>query len=1036
MNPHIHNERFAALLKQLNTAQRLAVERIDGPLLAVAGPGTGKTQLLAARIGQILLTTDTSANNILCLTFTDAGVQAMRERLLQFIGPEAHRVHITTFHAFCNSIIQDHPDLFGRYDLETLSDLDGIEIRRQLLSELPPDHVLRRGYVDFGYTEPHLKHLFQIMKRENWSPSYLSEAIDEYLEDLPNRKAFVYQNTKKGTYNKGELKQAKVNEEVNKMERLRQAGNLLPVYNRLLSKMKRYDYDDMILWVIREFSQNENLLRAYQERYFYYLVDEFQDTNGAQNDLLHLLADFWGDNPNLFAVGDDDQSIYEFQGARIKNIREFTERYAAHVAVVPLSDNYRSTQHILDAAGSLIGLNQERLSQQLTTEDGELFNKQLVAASEPKDYAYCGIVAYVNPVHEQVAILNAIEELRAKQVKLSEIAIICRKHDQYEAFMTIFDKKDIPYNTRRPANVLLQPIAKQILRILSYLQREYDEPHSASDVLYEILHYDCWYPRPNALQLANFAAHLANNENLVWREELLKDEALAPFAQILEDLLIDIPNLPLPDLVERVVNRTGILRQALSQQDRVWAVQTLNTFYNFTAQEYAKAPFFNVSKFLALCNTMQSSNLRLPIERNISVGDGVHLLTAHGAKGLEYEYVFMPSCNSNAWETARSNNKRFSLPDTLTLSSESDEEESMRRLFYVGMTRAKQFLQLSFYQHNQKGEAVPKTKFLDELLDKGLVGLEEKTVSEADVLQQQILKLTETAIPRAPQLPSVVLDKLLENFALSASSLNRFLNCPLEFYYQNILGIPTGTSEYAAYGLAVHQALERAFRRMLAHPNQQFAWTEGFMSDFDTALTRQKRFFSPDSFRRHREQAQANLPTYYAQRSRVWQKNVRVEQRYPRTTFEDIRLTGIIDKVVLQADNTVLIADYKTGKLDESHLAAVTLKSQGGKYRRQLLFYKLLFENGDPLSLPVRKGAIDYLTPDDSGEYPLKEINLEADEMIIFRQIVRDTWKRIMAHDFHEGCGKLTCRWCNFSRHNIAPDTFNNPDIDDLDDGY
>jgi len=158
-----YNETFRKELARLNPAQRKAVEEIEGPVLVIAGPGTGKTHILTARIGRILLETDAQPHNILCLTFTDAGVHAMRERLLEFIGPEAHRVHIYTFHSFCNNIIQENLELFGRNDLEPLGDLERVEMMRRILEDLDLNHPLKQGRADIYFYEEHLYNLFQMM---------------------------------------------------------------------------------------------------------------------------------------------------------------------------------------------------------------------------------------------------------------------------------------------------------------------------------------------------------------------------------------------------------------------------------------------------------------------------------------------------------------------------------------------------------------------------------------------------------------------------------------------------------------------------------------------------------------------------------------------------------------------------------------------------------------------------------------------------------------------------------------------------------
>ena len=187
-----YNEKFLEALSRLNQEQLAAVNQVEGTVLVVAGPGTGKTQILAARIGKLLLETDANPHEILCLTYTDAGAVAMRKRLFEFIGPEAYRVNIYTFHAFCNEIIQENLEYFGKLNLEPLSDLDSVTLFQELVDEFPNDHLLKRFTGDIYYDVPRLKNLFSVMKRENWSEEMISRAVTEYLEDLPNREEFFY----------------------------------------------------------------------------------------------------------------------------------------------------------------------------------------------------------------------------------------------------------------------------------------------------------------------------------------------------------------------------------------------------------------------------------------------------------------------------------------------------------------------------------------------------------------------------------------------------------------------------------------------------------------------------------------------------------------------------------------------------------------------------------------------------------------------------------------------------------------------------
>src|SRR6187401_620154 len=366
--------KFREEYERLNEKQRLAVDTIDGPVMVIAGPGTGKTQILASRVGKILLETDTQPENILCLTYTDAGVVAMRKRLLQFIGSDAYKVNIYTFHAFCNDVIQENLSLFEKTTLDPISDLERIELFKELIDSFPKNHPLKRYRGDVYFEINNLQQLFSAMKREGWTPAYINEKIDQYIAGLTTRDEFIYKRKFK-EFNSGDLKKEKIEEEKERKEKLRAAVNEFDRFQQMMRKRNRYDFDDMINWVIKAFEENKNLLARYQEQFLYILADEYQDTSGTQNRIIELLINYW-EKPNVFVVGDDDQSIFRFQGANIENMLQFANSYQTDLQTVVLTNNYRSTQPILDVSKVLIDRNEERLVNQLPN-----LSKQLVSSN-------------------------------------------------------------------------------------------------------------------------------------------------------------------------------------------------------------------------------------------------------------------------------------------------------------------------------------------------------------------------------------------------------------------------------------------------------------------------------------------------------------------------------------------------------------------------------------------------------------------------------------------------------------------------------
>src|SRR6476660_5045277 len=211
--------KFHEEYSRLNEKQRLAVDTIEGPVMVIAGPGTGKTQILASRIGKILLETDAAPQNILCLTYTDAGVVAMRKRLLSFIGPDAYKVNLYTFHAFCNDVIQENLSLFEKTSLDPVSDLEKIDLFKQLIDAFPKNHPLKRYRGDVYYEINNLHNLFSTMKREGWTPQFINERIEAYVRSLPTRNEYIAKRATKD-FKKGDVRIDKIEEEVERMEKL------------------------------------------------------------------------------------------------------------------------------------------------------------------------------------------------------------------------------------------------------------------------------------------------------------------------------------------------------------------------------------------------------------------------------------------------------------------------------------------------------------------------------------------------------------------------------------------------------------------------------------------------------------------------------------------------------------------------------------------------------------------------------------------------------------------------------------------------
>ena len=1019
---------FNSILKLLNTSQREAVEHIEGPVLVVAGPGTGKTQIIAARIGNILTQTDTAPQNILCLTYTDAGTVAMRKRLQEFIGATAYRVNIYTFHAFCNDVIQSNLDYFGKRILEPISELENIALLQSMLDELPPSNPLRRLKGEIYFEADRMNSLFQSMKSEDWTKEKVLKSIEEYLADLPLRDEYTYKtsSTKHG-FKKGDLKQKDIDEQKKKMEVLRAAAELFPVYQQRMLAMNRYDYSDMILWVVKAFREDENILRNYQERYLYFLVDEFQDTNGAQNEILKALTSYW-DKPNCFTVGDDDQSIYEFQGARVKNILDFYEANKSEIKYIVLTENYRSNQPILNASKTLIEHNEDRLVNKIPGLDKNLIAahpKMLASKVEPL------IMEYANLREEEAGIILQIQSLREQGIPLSEIAVIYHRHKQAENLIQLLEKKNIPYQVKRKINILELPLIRNILITLQYISEEIRKPHSGEYLLFEMMHFHFFQIHPHDVAaLASYAA--SKKTNKFWREILsdrdsfsqikLKDyEALERFEKNITHWVSESTNITLQMLFEKILNESGLLKHILQSDEKIWLMQVLNTFFDFLKEESAKHPRIRIREFLEMIEAMEANSLTLPLNKSVFSEMGVNFTTAHSAKGLEFQYVFLIGCTSKLWEKAGSGAQNYSMPDTLTYTKNENKDESLRRLFYVAMTRAKEHLKISYAAEDNAGKVLEPSQFVAEVMGGTGIKIQKEKISSEQLFELSIDALQPNEKPMIELFDREYLQARLESFSLSASNLNSFLNCPLAFYFERVIRVPSAKNDTLAFGSAIHWALNRMFVKMQASPDKKFPTVDDVVNDFNWEMNRQKDSFTDKQFANRLLQGKEIIPPYYNQYVSSWNKVAVTEYNIRNIEVNGIPINGKLDKIEFTGAD-VNVVDYKTGSVErgKKKLEPPSEKNPlGGDTWRQLIFYKILLDNNHREKWNMVSGEIDFIERDEKkNEFVKSKVTVTNEAIEFVKDQLKDTYTKIKNLEFNEGCGKEECHWCKFVREN------------------
>lgn len=1059
---------FPELYKTLNPEQQKAVDAIEGPVMVLAGPGTGKTQVLAMRIANILVQTQMDPWNILCLTFTESGVVAMRERLLSIIGTPAYHVRIHTFHSFCNDIIQSHPDLFARNrNWQMLSDIERIDLFRSLIDALPGQSPLK----PFGDPYLFLNDIagnIRKLKQEGISPKEFSAVlttIEKFVQDV-TEDVTTFCSVKANLRTDGECDSiaARIEESAKKQglsialtdyasslymryqERIAVAENkrqqssartafkndikrwidglarnilkqqdiarVYKQYEKTLIDMSRYDYEDMIISVIAELQKNSELLAQYQEQFQYMLVDEYQDTNGAQNEVVYLLGSY-DESPNIFVVGDDKQSIFRFQGASVNNMLSFYERYQKTVSVISLKHNYRSQPTVLQAADALISHNQALLTKVIPGIEAHL------VASSGRSAEMLKVFTLASEDMESYFIVSRIQDLIRQNVPPQEIAVLFRYNRDGTEILRMMNAMGIPARLETGENVLEDITVKQWLTILRYLTNTHRD-----DLLADIILYPWWKVdtldglrviRYASLQRKSLLEVLASEEELK-EARVEKPNVCIAISQLFAKWHADRVNTTLQGFLHDILTESGWLDYVLTVDDQLSALQKMTTLLNKAKELNAAQQNITLEEFIHSLQLLQEHNLALETESWQVSDSAVRLMTAHRAKGLEFEHVFMMRMNDKHW----GNNpepSRVSLPHGLVrydtiIADENNEDE--RRLCYVAMTRAKQGLILTRSEHKGNGRETVPSLFIEEIPSevKDSSVITETQTESVDRIAHAMLK------PVPPVDQEKVRDwvrYLLRGYVLSVTHLNNYLKCPREFYVNNLLQIPSARKRHQALGTAVHGALDEFFDE--CKKAGKVASKEKLLQSFTYYLSRE--LLIPSERKDIQEEGERLLRGYYDTHHQDFLLDTEGEFDFKQhgVTVEGIPITGKIDKIELlngedrASDGTwregakVNVVDYKTGD-PEKGLKKV---KPGGDSFRQLVFYKLLCDNSPQFKFTMVSGEIDFVQPSEKKGYIKKKVEITDSDTKQLISEIKDVWKKIQSLEFMEdgvGCGE------------------------------
>ncbi len=477
----------------------------------------------------------------------------------------------------------------------------------------------------------------------------------------------------------------------------------------------------------------------------------------------------------------------------------------------------------------------------------------------------------------------------------------------------------------------------------------------------------------------------------------------------------------------------------LNQPEKFTHLYALKTFFTFTDLEASGKNSFRIPDLLEICNLMKLYDIRLPIQSLAPPPKGIFLSTLHSSKGLEYEKVVIKNVTENEWEKKRAFNQMFSLPDNLvrqeSLSTHIEtgadiNDQDRRRLLYVGMTRAKYELTLSYARKKDDSKDLVPSLYLTEIQD----GNKDVQVHKPEVdenLQAEYLLYVMSGEQRADLLldESEIRDRV-KNFVLNVSALNKYLECPLGFYYEKILVIPSGQQAYLLFGTGLHEALQLLFRKKYEERDLA-AGKEYLLRIYELYMERNKHRLTPKEAADTTTYGKMVLEKYYDKYSPTWSEDI---QYAPEYKIKDIHIAGVpvsglidrIDKI----DNKLIVYDYKSGKTDKfkEKLKAPDDTSNGGDYWRQMIFYDLMLSQDLKYRTHMDHGWLQALEPEKDGSFKQHKIVVsEEDRAIVTRQIV-ETYQKIQNMEFTKGCGK--CDWCKM--HGIVVSSVDEDDEDSI----
>ncbi len=972
---------------KLNKAQNDAVKYTDGPLLIVAGAGTGKTTVITQKIIYLIEQKKIAPENILALTFTDKAAAEMQDRVDVALNLGYVDLKIETFHSFCQQILEQYGLDIGipnKFNIST--ETDAWLMLKEHIYDLNLSYYRPLGSPSFHIHEL-LRH-FSKCKDELVCPSdYIAYAESLALnhDDIPK-------------------------EEQNK---ILEVANAYHAYNQLLLDKGVLDFGDIIFYTVKLLEERPLIRKVLQERFTHILVDEFQDVNWAQYRLIQLLAG----KSQLTVVGDDDQSIYAFRGASVSNILHFKEDYPKAKEIV-LTENYRSGQKILDLAHeSIVHNNPDRLEVKLK------INKKLTAATKKQGLGSV-IHIHVETVDQEVqSVIEEIQKLKTENIDTTwnDFAILVRANNHADPFIGALEHAGISYEYISSSGLFRKSIILDAFHFFCIID---DYRNSAS--VYRMLRLP--FLHISERDILQFT-HMAKKKSVSYYEMLKRAKEFGLTAEGIEvcDTLMHLihdgikharyekPTIVLMQFLKESGYIGWLMQQVDSgDQNAACSIQFLKQFFSYIEKYQDAVANAHVSGFVAYYTEVLESGDEGTLYQPSEISDSVNIMTVHGAKGLEFKYVFVVNCVEQRFPSTQ---KSASIELPIALIKESLPEgnyhyQEERRLFYVAITRAKErlyFTSANFYEGAKRKKKISRflneIQFTDTLDMKRINMMKDKYVSRT---QKKEDKKTSSVLYEIPK-------------RFSFSSLRAFQVCPYQFKMAYILKVPLQGSPQFSFGNSMHITLQKFYKQIQtlnsAEQGSLFTRTKKdskqtsniHVLPFDDLLELYETSWISDWYHSKHEREEyfkkgrQILKTFYTFHTDNWTIPLTLEKGF-KLKLGKYLITGKIDRVDQLEDGSLHIIDYKTGKVKEKII---------GDDKDQLLLYQLIAEQLPEYRNIGKVGNLTYyyLNKNVQIDFLGKEKDIKKLEEKMIKII-----DKIYATDFSAITKKQACGRCNYCK--------------------